>query len=175
MTALIARLRSQIGDPAGATQTFSDDDLQRLLDGRRRDVRYRELTGVETRLPGGSYETTEYHADRRPWESDAALYDGDYDSLNPAAADLINGIWTFDSDTPAPVFVSGQTYDMAAAAADALEEWAARVSREFQFQAGPDIFHREQKIAGLLAAAERFRAQSLPGAGSFERSDLATC
>ncbi len=54
------------------------------------------------------------------WESDAALYANDYSVLTPTASDLIQGRWTFAASQIPPVFATGQTYDLYAAAADVL-------------------------------------------------------
>ena len=54
MSALISHIRLLISDPAGATETFSDDELVTFADARRIDVLYQPLTPLPSIAPGGA-------------------------------------------------------------------------------------------------------------------------
>lgn len=173
MAALIALVRTMTGSPTASE--FTDDEIQNALDGRRREYRYAALDALETRTASG----VEYHdftAPYRHWEDGVALVSGAYAPLTPDDSDLINGRWSFDADMNGsmPILLSGFSYDVNAAAADICTEWAAKLARDFDFQADQDEFKRSQKRAGLLEAAKSFRSRSLPGGTAWLiRTDMA--
>ena len=166
MTDLIGRLRLLIGDVAGAAQVFSDQSLQDFLDRHRMDVAFEELEGRR----GASGAFTDYFSTWSDWEADAKLYDSRGVQLSPTASDYLVGHWTF-ANQPPPVQARGKTYDIHAAAADALEAWAAKVKLEYHFTASGDSFHRDQKVQHLLELAKRHRAQARVFTTVAERSD----
>jgi hypothetical protein len=172
MADLISRLRLLIGDPAGGSQVFADQELQDALDLRRDDVRYLAPAAAETIAPGGTVQYLDYYADRAPWEADEALVDGNWATLTPASADRVVGRWTFAASTPPPVYVTGKVYDLYAAAADVLEAWAATVKLDFTFTTDGQQFTRAQKFNQIAALAADYRRRSRPQAVRQVRSDL---
>jgi hypothetical protein len=175
---LIERLRDLIGDPASplpdaTAPTWSDTQLQRALDSRREDVRYLELTPADT-LSGGSIVYLEFYAPVGDWEEDAALYDNQGTLLETSAEDYQVGKWTFAADTSLPVLIVGKTFDLDAAAADVLEQWAAKVKLDFGFQAGNNggQFSRQQKHAMLLEQARQCRGRARPVTITMHRGDV---
>ncbi|MCX7670395.1 MAG: hypothetical protein N2439_10020, partial [Anaerolineae bacterium] len=119
MADLITRIRLLINDPAGASQVFTDQQVQDALDRHRTEVRYLTLTAAET-ITAGAVDYLDYYADVGDWEADEALYDGAYALLTPSAADRLTGHWTFAASQPPPVLITGKHYDVYAAAADLL-------------------------------------------------------
>lgn len=65
-------------------------------------------------------------------------------------------------------------YDLHGAAADALEEWAAKVALQIDFQADGASYRLSQKQEALLRLAERHRGQQRPGTATMVRGDIAT-
>ena len=171
MAELISRLRSLVGDPAGADQEFDDQSLQDHLDRHRSEVRYLELTGAETIAPGGAVSYLDYYADRGDWENDEKLYNSTYAELAPATSDRLTGHWTFAADQDPPVYIVGKAYDVYAAAADLLEAWAAREKLSFDFDTDGQSFKRSQKAAMLLEMAREYRRQQRPVSVPQVRSD----
>jgi hypothetical protein len=175
MAELIDRTRGLIGDVAGASQVFSDQNLQDALDRRRADVRYLELECGETIAVGGATTYLDYYAPDglTDWEGDGVLqYGGTWASVTPASSDWLAGHWTFSASQQPPVYLTGKTYDVYAAAADLLERWAATLKLEFDFEEDGQRFKRSQKPAGVLALAAQYRAQARPIMGSLARGDL---
>lgn len=185
MTELIARLRLLIGDPSGDDQAFSDEELQSLLDSRRTDHRYLELTPLATVDEGGAVRFLEYAALIRSewrhgmgvgegigdWEDDAKLYGPDYAEVEPASSDWARGRWTFEAHQPAQVTIVGSTYDLSAAGADALEMWAARVKSEYDIRAGDHTMARGMQATRMLALAAQLRRRRRLPIGRIIRSD----
>ena len=171
MAALIAKLRLMVGDPAGASQTFSDDEIEDALDANRREVRYERLYAAPTYRASGAVDYLDYYAGDGPWESDAALYDYTWTMLTPATSDYWIGYWTFAANRQPPVFIVGKCYDVNGAAADVLEMWAAKVARQFDYKSGPQEFARSQQAAGLRAEADRYRQRAWTETARMVRGD----
>lgn len=174
MADLLARLRRMVGDPAGESAAWTDDELQDWLDARRQDVRGAELMPDETVGPGGVVRVLDYYArgGRGDWEADAELRDAGGGVLAPAEADCLVGHWRFDTHTPPPVLLTGRTYDLCAAAADVLEAWAARTKQEYDFGAADQRLARSQQTAAMRGLAQGYRARQRPVVGRVVRGDV---
>lgn len=173
MAELISRVRELINDPAGAGQTFSDDEIQATLDRFQTVVRSALLHPEPTPLPNGTVEYRDYYALRGDWEADETLVNAAWQQLTPQTSDRLTGHWTFASpgQNP-PVRITGKVYDVFAAAAQLLEAWAARVKLEFDFRTDEQSFARSQKAAHLLALAARYRRQQQPAVAVQARADV---
>lgn len=173
MAELIGRVRALIGDPADASQTFTDDDVQAALDRYQTVVRYARLHPEPTLLPSGVVEYRDYYAAVGDWEADEQLYDAAWQQLAPAVSDRLTGHWTFASPgQPPPVYVVGKVYDVYGAAADLLEQWAAKAKLEFDFAADGQQFQRSQKSRALLQLAAEYRRRQRPAVAVQERADV---
>ncbi len=155
MIRLIDRVRELIGDPAGAEQTFADDQIERALDVHRWEVRYKRLTPLPT-YQDGRVLYLEWLAESGDWEEDAQVFDSRFQALTPAAVDPLNGRWTF-TESQGDVFLNGKMYDPYGAAADLLETWAAKTAVEFDFEADGASYKRSQKSQALRALAKEYR------------------
>lgn len=172
MSDLIQRLRLLIHDPAGTDQTFSDEELQGFLDARRTDHLYRRLTALYT--VGPDFTPQILAATSMPvgdWEEGAVLTGPDYVPISPATADYRRGIWTFSAHQPEPIRITGRTFDLAAAGADALEAWAARLKAEYDFRTADYEFEGNQRVAGILRLAAALRCRQKPRTVTMMRSD----
>ena len=170
MAALIDRVRRMIHDPAGADETWTDDELQDWLDAHREDVVQRQLGYAET-IADGAVVVLDYAAKDGNWESDAALADSAGTALTPDTADYLVGRWTFAAHQAPPVYVSGRSYDVYAAAADALEARAAQVALAFDFTADGATYHRSQQGEALLRLARQYRGQARVRVARMVRTD----
>lgn len=168
MVDLIAQVRLLIGDPAGASQQFTDQQIQDTLD-RDRQAAY-GLPLDATPEPGtGRY--LRYTAPMGDWEADAALADVAGAALTPDSGNVLTGEWVFAESTLPPVYLTGQTYDCYSAAAMLLRMWAALVAREFDFQSDKQGWRRSQKREGLLALAAEYAGLTRPWSGELVRGD----
>jgi len=157
MAQLISLVRDLIGDPAGAEQTFSDDQIERSLDVHRWEFRYLPLKPLNTVI-GGSTEYRDWYSAEQYWEGDAVLCDGAYTRLTPASSDALHGRWSFAAHQPT-VLASGNVYDPYGAAADLLEMWAGKVALEFDVDADGASLKRNQKQQALKDLAAQYRRQ----------------
>jgi len=175
MAELITRVRLLIGDPAGSSPTFSVQELQDALDRRRRPVRYQELVTQETIGPGGIVTYLDYYSERGDWEANEQLVDGGYNPVTPATADRNGGHWTFATSQVPPVLITGACYDVYGAAADVLEEWAAKEKLAFDFSSDGQSFSRSQKARALTDLSQLYRRKQWPRTVRMERSDMGGC
>ena len=171
MADLIARTRAMIGDTDASAYTFDDDAIQAALDAHRFAAEYAALQPVAEYQPGGAAVYKTYRAPMGWWEADATLVDGGYNLLTPDSSDWMNGEWVFNAGQAPPVYIRGRYYDLNAAAADLLDEWAARLAREHDFSLGGDRFARSQMAANLREQAERYRARAWAVTVTMRRRD----
>ena len=170
MAQLISLVRDLIGDPAGAEQTFSDDQIERSLDVHRWEFRYLPLKPLPTVVLGNT-EYRNWYSDEQYWEADATLYDGAYTQLAPSSSDPIHGRWSFSAHQPT-VLITGKVYDPYGAAADLLEMWAGRVALEFDVDADGASMRRSQKQQMLRALAAQYRRQQRVVTAQQVRNDI---
>lgn len=154
MATLIERVRLLIADPSGDTETFDDYDVQSFLDDTREAVNEEPLGYVW--LSGQSLPTTFYSAFQR-WDNATVLTDSAGATLTPTTSDPVAGRWTFSAGHAPAVYATGNIYDLHSAAASALEAWAAKLAREYDFSVDGGTYHRSQQREALLAQAREFR------------------
>lgn len=175
MGALITRVRRLSGDLAGATQVFSDAEIQEMLDATRTDVRYLLLQEDMSVTPASLAQYLAYYDPRYGggWEDDVVLTSGTYAVLTPSVSDALTGKWTFAASTLPPVFLTGKVYDVYEAAGDLCEQWAARAASCFDFETDGQSYKRSQKTAQLHAAASNLRMRARPRIVRMVRRDAA--
>jgi len=169
MSQLISLVRDLIGDPAGANQIFTDDQIERSLDVHRWDLRYVPLKPFPTVISAHT-EYLDWYSDEPYWEADATLYDSDYNVLVPASSDPMHGRWSFATHQPV-VLASGKVYDPYGAAADLLQMWAGLVATEFDVSADGATMTRSQKRLALLELAAQYRKRQRIVTAKQERTD----
>jgi len=170
MADLIALVRDMIGDPAGESATFTDNQIERSLDIHRWDIRYQALKPLPTVVSGGA-EYREWHSEEQYWEADAVLYDGSYHALTPSESDALHGRWVFASHQSS-VLALGKVYDPYGAAADLLEMWAGKTATEYDVEADGARMNRSQKRQALKELASVYRRQQRILTGRQIRDDL---
>lgn len=161
MADLISRVRTEIGDPAGASQTFTDQEVQDALDLHRVEVYSVPLRAL-TKYPAGQATYLDHHAPRGFWEADEQLTDGSYAALVAATADRLTGHWTFATSQPT-VLISGTCFDIHGAAADLLVAWAGKAKLYHTFTGDEGESQEPIQRAGSLiqlARAQHRRAWS---------------
>jgi len=169
MSQLISLVRDLIGDPAGTSQAFTDDQIERSLDVHRWDLRCIPLKPFPI-VVSDHTEYRDWYSDEPYWEADVTLYDSNYNVLVPSSSDPTHGRWSFAIHHPV-VLVSGKIYDPYGAAVDLLEMWAGKVATEFDVSADGATMNRSQKRAALLALAAQYRKQQKIVTAKQERTD----
>jgi len=171
MATLIALVRGLINDPAGASQAFTDDQIQEQLDF------YKLYTNdTLTALKNQAETVVGWKSANRNWEGGVTLVDEALSILSPVTEDELQGYWTF-ATTPSSVYASGWVYDVYASAAELLTLWAGRLASEVtKFSADGSSYEfastKSQKLA--LAAQYMAKSSTMGGPKSVEmvRNDL---
>ena len=159
MAALITQVRLLVGDPAGASAVFSDDELQTFLDNHATEAHYDLLAPEPTIAAGGATTYLTWHAAAGWWEADEVLTDSSYNELTAASADRQRGRWTFAASQSA-VLIVGSYYDVYLAAAETVDAWLAKIKLAYDFAADGGDFKRSQQVQALqeFGASLRQRA-----------------
>ena len=173
MANLIARTRLLINDTAGATQVFTDQDVQNVLDESRTDL-YNQPLIPQWTYSGSTPVVLDYLAPTQlgDWEDDIVLKQYLTVVVTPSLTDDIVGHWQFAQTTLPPVFITGKTFDIYRSAADLLERWAARMALRFNVTADGQTLHLEGMSTQLLNLARRYRRKQRLGITTMSRSDL---
>jgi hypothetical protein len=176
MATLITRVRTLIGDLSSSQ--YTDDQVQAALDQRRTQHTNRVLDYDQKVNPPGSATTyVEFFSAYKFWEEDEEIRQSNGTVVTPDADDELAGYWHFASSQTPPLYINGKTYDVYAAAADLLEEWAATKKLEFDFQDGASAIGRKgadltQPFRQMLELAALYRKKSLPRAILSVRDDI---
>lgn len=172
MADLIDRTRALIGDPNTDGEDPSVDDLDLIahLDGHRETVQYMPLQAVPSITPSGTT-YVRFAADVGDWETDATFVDGGWATIVPVSSEWQAGLWVFATQPALPVRISGHTYDLAAAGADALEAWAASAARCYDMSVDGQSLSRSQIAAGLRESAAKLRMRARVEVGVLNRTD----
>lgn len=179
LTSLITTTRELIND--GGTAVFSDDVVQRHLDAHRYDIYREQLMAFPTHIGGGSVSYFEYrsrHADFEATSAGTAIFfveDGTGANVGTAAwasMDYQSGILNLTTNYAGTIlYLTGRSYDLYGAAADLLDDWAQKVSLQFDFSSDQQSFSRSQKQEMLKKAAEGYRRKARPRTASQGRAD----
>jgi len=162
---LRTRLRRMIGDDG---DTFSDDELDAILDRWAETLVNLPLQPIWEGV-GASRTARRWRLPLPAWEADAVVHDGSV-PVSLRVSDWVAG-WVEVDPRTAPLYVNGRSYDLAGAAADALEEWAARLARAYDVSSDGQSLARSQQARALLTAAQQFRAQQRPRTGVLQRPE----
>ena len=164
MATLLSRLRVLIGDPAGGSQVFSDDDLQAFLDENRIPLLNVEMTSEPWITGAGVRQYRNFYSPFGALEDGYIVYtfQDDEIDLTPWTVEPLIGFFQADVDQldDIPLYIRGNAYDLKAAAADALEAWLAKVKFEYDFASGGESHKRSQKWQAMEALAQKYRGES---------------
>lgn len=184
MYSLIRRVRdlttAGVADySVGAVTYWSDDQIQDALDRNRLDVIDEPLSPLSTVNAGGTTEYKHYQSQYPNWEQTSGgtavyvLRDGTGVRVGTASytPDYERGRIEFASSVTggSVLYLSGQVYDVYAAAGDVWRQKAAHVAERFDFSADGASF----KASQLIAQYERM-ARSMEGKASFGESGVKT-
>lgn len=179
MSAVIAKVRNLVRDPAGVDQYFGDDEIEQACDMLRRDVFRLELRpAYEVSSTGDPRYVVWFSPDGGWWESDATVQDSSHQTLTattaPAltASDYVVGRWTLGTSYDGQLYLSGKQHDVYGAAADLLEAWSAEFKEDFDFLSAGRTFKRSQKQGMYDALIAKYRARQWVRTSEMVRTDM---
>jgi len=171
MLPLISRVRVMINDPSGASQIFTDQDIQNVMDESRLDL-YNEPLEYAPTYVSGSIQWLSYWHKLTNFEDGMVLKQYLTTTVTPSVIDPINGFFTFAASTFPPVYLTGSVHDIYRASADLLERWAAKWVLQFSFSSDGQSFQRAQASHALQTLAKTYRMKQRAGSINITRSDL---
>jgi hypothetical protein len=187
----VGEVRDLIGDPDNGTPQFNNQQVQNALDESRSDVRYELLVAAPTitKTTGNTAQFVwiDYYSKFQYWEIDGAVTQwGDYTQRTPVATEFINGHWQFvylqapgtmvpDAQYPGqipPIYATGRTYDIYAAAVKLLKMLKAKYAlTTFNFNANGQSFQAGQIFQTLDGLICDYSRQMQFTSSSLERKD----
>ena len=179
MAAMIARVRGLIADPAGASQHFTDDQIEGALDRRSREIVELPLIPVPARTSTGAQVRMRWVSDRVPFETGATVLNSQSVPVTTGfTADEMDGIWIFAASQDA-VYITGLTFDLYGASADLLDQWLAEgissggAITEWETD-GQRVKRGASATTDRVSLANLYRRQSLPVTAFFSGGDFAS-
>jgi hypothetical protein len=197
LAAQIAKVRTLINDPSGASPQFDDQTIQDQLDQNRDDVWYEPLRIAPAIVNAASTNNVpsmlfaDYYSDFTWWEADVILQGNSTSThaawvvLTPVASDLIVGHWSFEAGDLAtlfatgtfpgqypPVWATGKAFDIYATAADLCDIWSAYLAGSYDVTVDGQTFRRSQLMAAKQTLAKMFRHQAKPTTAKMVRRDV---
>jgi hypothetical protein len=179
MADIITTVRELIGDESGEDELFTNQQIQDALDRRRADVVRQVLAPVTTVAEGGDVHYLTYIASTGHWETDVVVQDGNFKTLTDATtpvaidtAEYLTGRWTLDVSQTPPIFLTGKTYDVYAAAADMLDRWMGLTKEDYDFLSAGRTFKRSQSFGQLKNLRDTYRAQGWLRTSLMVRTDM---
>lgn len=171
MAALITRVRDLINDPSGSS-TWSDNQIQDVLDAGRVDYRYLRLAATPD-WSTGAIRFLDYYAPIGDWETDYTFAQYFTTVVTPSSTEPIVGHITFATSTFPPVYIAfGKSYDIYRAAADLLERWAAQWLMAYMAIANGQRLERQQVTANMQTLAKQYRQQQRARSVCMTRGDM---
>ena len=201
MATLIDHVRDLIDDDDDeGAPVFTNQHVQNALDQHRRDVKHLTLAALTTQAAGVvqwlDYYAPPFWAPEQGqsitynnvsgqrlgnWEDDFVLRDKAWQIITPLTSDTLVGHWTFDVNADVggmgklpPVYLDGTVYNVYAAAAQLLRQWASKMTRSFDFVVGRRgaEMKRSDMHKMMLAQAAEFDGYAWPIQISMVRSDM---
>ena len=169
MGTLITEVKRLINDPSN--ETWTDDQIQRVMDQRRLEAVQVQLSAKRVRSTS-DWKYLIYSHPYGDWEDEAQLYDSGFNEVTADTVDLITGRWEFSDEPAYPIYLSGFTYDLHAAAADLLEEKALTMVGDFDFAADGGSYKRSQSRSGVEKLAAKYRRRQRVSVGAMVRGDI---
>lgn len=170
MSALIARVRLLVNDPAGASQVFADQDIQDVMDESRVDYKNSVLTPKPT-FTGSTIQFLDYWHELGGWEDGYTIKQYLINTVTPATSEPIAAHWTFSTTTLPPLYLSGSLHDIYRAAADLLERQAAQWMLRYDATMDGQSVRRSQVIDNIQKIVKSYRMKQRAGTISVMRTD----
>jgi len=169
MSNLLTRTRRMVDDTG--TAVWTDDQLQDILDEHRLFVHREPLERIKRLTSGTSHVYTTFRSRYDNFEevtSGTAVFQvedsaGSQKGTANWSANYINGVVEFTADQEGTsIYLTGYSYDLAGAAAQAWRERMAKVSSYYDFQADGHRLSRTQWFDHCQRMAAYYDQQARP-------------
>ncbi len=177
MSYLITFVRDLINDTAGASQQFTDQQIQDRLDLNRLDVYIEDLREVDTLTSSGTIEWHDFFSRLPFWETDYLIQQLDGDTSTPNTAEPLIGKFHYNTHQAEPLVITGKVYNVYGVAATMMTMWVAEIrSQVTSWTADGTTVQRTGQIRTMQDLASKYYAMAWGWGGSTQvklvRKDL---
>ena len=158
MADLISIMRTQFLDDPNAL-VFDDIQIQTALDLHRLDLFQEKLDQADDVQPSRIIFWRDFYSGRNYWEADAQLQDHNFAYVTADVAEPLIGHWHFNTSQIIPLYVTGKTYDMYAAAVDLLMQWKSKLKLQVDFVDASRNYQRTQRIRAIDGLIKTYRSR----------------
>lgn len=168
MSYIITFVRDLINDPAGASQIFTDQQIQDRLDLNRLDVYAQELREADTLATDGTIEWHDFFSKLPVWETDYVIQQLDGDLVTPDVAEPLIGKFHFNAEQiEVPLVITGKVYNVYGVAATMVTMIIAEQRAQIMsWTADGTTVTRIGEIQNLQRLAEKYYAMAWGWGGS---------
>ncbi len=177
MSYLITFVRELINDPAGASQQYTDQQIQDRLDLNRLDLYASELKPADTLATDGTIDWLDWYARLPFWETDYQIQEIDGTNLTANVAEPLIGKFHFNTSQDSPLVITGKVYNVYGVAATLMTMWIAEVRAQVQsWTADGTTVQRIGQISAMQNLAAKYFQMAWGWGGSTQvklvRKDL---
>lgn len=177
MSYIITFVRDLINDPAGATQKYTDQQIQDRLDLNRLDLYISDLKEVETLASDGHIEWHDFFARLPFWETDYTIQVINGASSTPNTAEPLIGKFHYTANQIQPLVITGKVYNVYGVAATLMTMWIAEIRAQIQsWTADGTTVQRIGQVSSMQKLADKYFEMAWGWGGSTQiklvRKDL---
>lgn len=157
MSYLITFVRDLINDPAGATQKYTDQQIQDRLDLNRLDLYISDLDEVDTLTSDGHIEWHDFFARLPFWETDYTIQQLNGVSATPNVAEPLIGKFHYTAHQAHPLVITGKVYNLYGVAATLMTMWIAEIRAQIQsWTADGTTVQRIGQVSSMQKLADKY-------------------
>lgn len=158
---LITFVRELINDPAGASQKFTDQQIQDRLDLNRLDLYGDILKSPGTLDTDGTIDYKDFYARLPFWETDYTVQKLSGALNAPTSAEPLIGRFQYATHQAEPLVITGRVYNVYGVASTLLLMWIAEVRAQIQsWSADGTTIQRIGQVKNMQDLAAKYAAMA---------------
>lgn len=161
MNYIITFCRELINDPAGASQQYTDQQIQDRLDLNRLDLYASELKPADTLASDGTIDWLDWFARLPFWETDYLIQKVDGATNMPDSAEPLIGKFHYNTNQFQPLVITGRVYNVYGVAATLVTMWIAEIRSQIQsWSADGTSIQRIGQVKNMQDLAAKYAAMA---------------
>lgn len=161
MAYIITFVRELINDPAGASQKFTDQQIQDRLDLNRLDLYGDVLKSADTLDTDGTIDWKDFFARLPFWETDFFIQKISGVANAPTSSEPLIGKFTYATNQTEPLIITGKVYNVYGVASTLMTMWIAEIRGQIQmWSADGTTVQRIGQIKDMQNLAAKYAAMS---------------
>jgi len=157
MSYIITFVRELINDPAGASQKYTDQQIQDRLDLNRLDLYASDLKPADTLATDGTIDWLDWYARLPFWETDYQIQEVDGTNKTADTAEPLIGKFHFNTHQEVPLVITGKVYNVYGVAATLMTTWIAEIRAQIQsWTADGTTVQRIGQVSSMQQLASKY-------------------